>query len=152
VKQGAVVSQRYTTVNLIRTIEEVLGVAPMGLNDAFARPMTAVFDNHRQPTWTYAAVVPSALRTTQLPLPPDVHADAADACPRPLKSALYWSEAMAGQDFTTVDNLDTRSFNRSLWQGLAGARPYPIRSGRDLRPNRRALLAKTSCRTAALSQ
>ena len=39
VKHGAVVSRRYTTVNMVRTIEAVLGLAPMGLNDALAAPM-----------------------------------------------------------------------------------------------------------------
>ena len=36
VKQGAVVSHVYNTVNLIRTIEAVLGLEPVGLNDALA--------------------------------------------------------------------------------------------------------------------
>ena len=44
VKKGAVVSRRYTTVNVVRTIEAVLGLEPMGLTDALAEPMGAVFD------------------------------------------------------------------------------------------------------------
>ena len=39
VRQGALVSTRYTTVNLLRTIEAVLGLKPLGLNDALAMPM-----------------------------------------------------------------------------------------------------------------
>jgi len=140
VKRRAVISQRYTTVNLIRTIEAVLGASPMGLNDAFARPMTAVFDVRQAPDWAFAAAVPPALRTTQLPLPPDARADAASACLRPLHTAAYWSAAMAGQDFSSVDRLDTPAFNRALWKGLAGERPYPRRTGRDLRADRAALL------------
>ena len=45
-------------------------------------------------------------------------------------------------DYDVEDKLDTERFNRELWKGMVGARPYPqIRSGRDLRSNRRALLA-----------
>ena len=43
VKQGALVSTRYTTVNMLRTIEELLGTGRMGLNDAAAAPMADVF-------------------------------------------------------------------------------------------------------------
>ena len=52
VKHGAVVSTRYTTVNMVRTIEAVLGLAPMGLNDALAAPMAEVFDP-RQADWSF---------------------------------------------------------------------------------------------------
>ena len=113
VKQGAVVSKRYTTVNMIRTIVDVLGLDPLGLNDAMAEPMTKVFDTSAS-TWTYKAVVPNILRTTKLPLP-----QAETAClAKPRHSADYWAKAMAGQDFSSEDKLDTQAFNRALWAGL----------------------------------
>jgi DNA-binding beta-propeller fold protein YncE len=150
VKRHAVVSRRYTTVNLLRTMEEVLGVSPMGLNDAFAPPMTAVFDTRQDPSWSFTALLPSALRTTQLPLPSDKSADASDACPRALHTTAYWSAAMADQDFSTVDHLDTPAFNRALWRGLAGKAPLPTRSGRDLRAGRAELLTKAGrCRVGS---
>src|SRR5260221_7555559 len=43
VKQGAVVSRRFNTVSMLRTIEEVLGIKPLGLYDAVQPPMTEVF-------------------------------------------------------------------------------------------------------------
>ena len=46
VKQGAVVSTPYNTINLIRTMEEVLGLAPMNLNDALAAPMADIFQHY----------------------------------------------------------------------------------------------------------
>jgi DNA-binding beta-propeller fold protein YncE len=140
VKHGAVISTRYTTVNLLRTIESVLGLEPMGLNDALAAPMADLFDP-AQADWTFDAVVPAVLRTTQLPLPPPTTAEA--ACPAtPPRSSAYWSAAMAGQDFREEDRLDTASFNRALWRGLRGEAPYPARrDGKDLRENRPALLA-----------
>ena len=48
VKQGALVSSSYNTVNFLRTIEEVLGLPPMNLNDALARPMTDIFQQQAQ--------------------------------------------------------------------------------------------------------
>jgi DNA-binding beta-propeller fold protein YncE len=136
VKQGAVVSARYTTVNLIRTMEDVLGTAPLGLNDAMAEPMAEVFDVKSPAEWRFEARVPAVLRTTQLPLPP-----ARTACvARPTHDAAWWAAAMKGQDFRAEDRLDTAAFNRALWRGLRGAEPYPaVRSGADLRAPRETL-------------
>ncbi len=139
VKQGAVISHRYTTVNLVRTIETVLGLGPMGLTDALAEPMSEVFDTTRS-SWTYDSIVPGVLRSTALPLPPAT--TARSDCPSPTRSAAYWQAAMAGQDFTREDHLDTAAFNLALWKGLKGDAPYPdVRDGRDLRPGRERLLA-----------
>ena len=139
VKHGTVVSHRYATVNLVRTIEEVLGLGPMGLNDALAEPMAEVFDT-AQADWTYNARVPAVLRTTALPLPPAGSADA--GCPVKTRSPAYWAAAMAGQNFKEEDRLDTPRFNLALWRGLKGETPYPtVRDGRDLRAARGALLA-----------
>jgi Lactonase, 7-bladed beta-propeller len=69
VRQGAVISMRYTTVNVVKTIEEILGIGPISLNTALAAPMTDVFDLSKN-AWRYKAVVPDILRSTQLPLPP----------------------------------------------------------------------------------
>jgi len=44
VRQHTLVSTRYTTVNVVKTIEEILGLNPMGLNDALAAPMSDIFD------------------------------------------------------------------------------------------------------------
>ena len=139
VKHGAVVSKRYTTVNMLATIERVLGFGPMGLNDALAAPMADVFDP-MQADWTFTAQVPAVLRTTQLPLPPPTSAEAA-CLAAPPRSGAYWAKAMAGQDFSSEDRLDTPRFNRALWRGLKGDAPYPgRRDGADLRRDRSALL------------
>jgi DNA-binding beta-propeller fold protein YncE len=143
VKHGAVVSHRYATVNLVRTIEEVLGFGPMGLNDALAEPMAEVFDT-AQADWTFNARVPAVLRTTALPLPAAQAAQASvDArCFAKPRSAGYWAAAMAGQNFAEEDRLDTARFNVALWRGMKGQTPYPTaRDGRDLRVGRKALLA-----------
>ena len=138
VRQHALVSTRYTTINLLRTIEAVLGIKPMNLNDALAVPMAEVFDP-AQAQWTYRAEAADILRTTQLPIAADrFGAKSASNCRA--HSAGYWAAAMKGQDFSSEDRLDTPRFNSALWQGL-GAGPEPgVRDGRDLRKNRANLL------------
>jgi DNA-binding beta-propeller fold protein YncE len=130
VKQHAVVSARYTTVSMLRTIEEVLGLEPMGLNDALARPMSAVFDLSKS-DWGYRPRISEVLRATQLPLPPRTAADAGSGRPVATRSQAYWTAAMAGQDFREEDRLDTGRFNRALWRGLKGEdAAYPsVRGG-----------------------
>jgi hypothetical protein len=136
VRQGALVSTRYTTINVLRTIEAVLGLKPLGLNDALAMPMADLFD----PTltqWTYRAEAADILRRTHLPIPADRFSptgERADACTG--RSAAFWAAAMKGQDFSGEDRLDSAAFNRALWSGL-GSGPEPVvRDGRDLRRSR----------------
>jgi hypothetical protein len=113
IRQHGVTSKRYTSVNLLKTIEEILGTGPNGLNDAFAAPMSDVF-NPNQANWSYNAVVPKVLRSTQLPLPPDDQA----RIDYPKHSAAYWTKVMAYQDFSGPDRVNPRTFNRELWSGI----------------------------------
>ncbi|HZD93559.1 MAG TPA: hypothetical protein VE133_04850, partial [Candidatus Sulfotelmatobacter sp.] len=143
VKQRAVVSQHFTTVSVLRTIEDLLGMKPMGLTDAFQSPMAEVFST-RQESWTYTARVPAILRSTQLPLPP-VSPGKSGENPQHAVSkhdSTYWAEYTQHFDFSEEDKLDSASFNLVLWNGLKDeGEPYPSeRDGRDLRKNRSALL------------
>jgi YVTN family beta-propeller protein len=122
VRQQAVVSERYTTVNIIRTMEEVLGLKPLNFHDANARPMSALFDL-KQPHWSYKAVVPPMLRATQLPLPFVRRADASHA--QPLHDAAWWAKAARGFDFSSEDRLQPVAYNALLWKGTMGDKPYP---------------------------
>jgi len=129
VKQGAVVSTRYTTVSMLRTIEELLGTGRMGLNDAAAAPMADAFTMDYKP-WSYAARVPAVLRTTQLPLPPaasssgeDTTANAAYAHPR--HTVVWWAAHSRGQDFSVEDDLDTGPLQSRALAG-PGAKGFAI--------------------------
>ena len=140
VREGALVSTRYTTINILRTIEAVLGLKPLGLNDALASPMADVFDPAKE-QWTFRAKAADILRSTQLPIPGDRFSGPATAATACLgRSSKYWTAAMKGQDFSSEDRLDTAAFNRALWQGL-GTGPEPeARDGRDLRARRSDLV------------
>jgi DNA-binding beta-propeller fold protein YncE len=121
VRQRALVSERYTSVHVLRTIEGVLGIEPLGLNDSSVEPMTAVFDRELQ-GWDYRAIVPAILRTTQLPLPAAPAAGLNEIEGRPHRDAAYWAAKTEGMDFSAEDRLDTARFNRILWTGLMGDR------------------------------
>jgi DNA-binding beta-propeller fold protein YncE len=145
VKQHALVSERYTTVSLLRTIEDVLGLAPLGLNDGLAEPMTEVFDL-AQKDWSYDAIVPQVLRATRLPLglPPEkrTQLDGPKSCFAASRhDAAWWAAAMAGQDFSAEDRVDIARFNAALWAGLKGEGSAPAQPARDLRAGRVEMLA-----------
>jgi DNA-binding beta-propeller fold protein YncE len=136
VKQKAVVSASYTTLSMLRTIEEILGIGSLSLSDSSANPMADVFDM-KQKRWTYDAVPSALLYSTQLPLPPRPKGE----LPHSTHDAAYWAAATKGMDFSVEDRLDPLTFNQVLWQGLMGSKPYPATSsGLDLRVNREQLL------------
>ena len=142
VKQGFVDSTRYNTVNFLATMEAILGIEPLNLNDANAAPMANVFDT-KQATWKFTAVPSQYLAQTQLPIPASAYAAATTAQLRPLHSAAWWAAQTRGMDFSVEDHLDSNKFNRIVWTGVMGNKPYPsLRSGADLRNNRAELLAK----------
>jgi hypothetical protein len=146
VKQNALVSVRYTTVDLLRTIEDVLGLPPLGLHDGLAEPMSEVFDLS-QAAWSYDAVVPDILRTTQLPLDAPAQKKSELGAPKGCFSAsrhgaAWWEDAMAGQDFRAEDRLNVARFNAALWRGLKGeASAAANRPATDLRAGRQEMLA-----------
>ena len=140
VRHKALVSTRYTTINILRTIEAVLGLKPLGLNDALAMPMADVFDP-AQSQWAYHAVAADVLRTTQLPIPTDRFVARQSAATCGAHNSAYWTAAMKGQDFSVEDHLDTAAFNTALWRGL-GSGPEPqVRDARNLRDDRRNRIA-----------
>ncbi len=145
VRHGAVVSTRYTTVDLLRTMELVLGLQPLNFHDAVARPMADVFDLS-QASWRFTAAVPAALRRSKLSLPPQPAGQASPAACGPRDhDAGYWAAHTAGMDFSSEDRMDSARLNRVVWSGLERERPYPVeRSGLDLRTDRASWL-----RTAA---
>ncbi len=152
VRQGAVVSTHYSTVNMLRTIEDLLGIEHLSLYDAYQPPMSEVFDLD-QAHWNFTAQLPSILAPctggqtsgcSQLPV--DMKsARLGPVAPAPLHDAQWWAQRTADMDFSAEDRLDADQYNRLLWQGIKGGEPYPeTRSGKDLRHNRKRLLASAA--------
>ncbi len=152
VKQHAVVSARYTTVNMVRTIETVLGLTSSSLFSAAAGPMTEVFDVS-QSDWNYNVLVPDLLRTSALPLPKLTSQNSLPRTRRVLAlvkdkhPGSYWKRKLGDMDYDGEDKLDTNRFNLELWKGMMGNKPYPVeRNGKDLRENREELLHRAGAK------
>jgi len=122
VKQGAVVSTAYNTVDFIRTMEEVLGVKQfLNLNDALGHPMADVFTTTPK-AWSFTATPSAYLYATALPLPA---APTGMKIPRSTHDAVYWARVTKGLDFSDADRVDPLLYNRILWKGMMHNRPYP---------------------------
>jgi YVTN family beta-propeller protein len=132
VKQGAVISTRYSQVNALRTIEDILGTEHMNLNTAFQRPMTEVFDINSSGKWNYVAEASTLIKLTQLAQDvgnlgvqytrgPDI---------KPKHDAAYWAKATSGFDFSQADRVPPEKFHRVVWKGLMDGRPFPALKGR----------------------
>ena len=109
----------YTTVNMVHTIEALLGLPPMNNNDGHAAVMAPLFQGAgKQPPFT--------------------------ADPRNLQNKLIYqanspqapgAEASARMDFSRADAADAEKLNAILWRETKGAMPIPaprhavIRSG-----------------------
>lgn len=144
--RGVVNSTYYTQLNVVRTIEAILGIAPMNQEDRAAVPMTDAFTSKPDLTpFTYlpnevplnagvdptqagyqpgagAAVAPSAA------LPAAVAHDAVPAAEAPVAAA--WARWAAGQHFggatPIVDYANPRQLNRyDFYTSTGWTRPYP---------------------------
>jgi DNA-binding beta-propeller fold protein YncE len=121
VKQHALVSTPYNTVNFVRTMEEILGLNPLNLNDSTAQPMADVFDT-TQSAWNYTATFSTYLCSSQLP----VNCSSAHLKPPKEKHDMaYWARVTKGLDFSKEDRVDEDLYNRILWKGIMGNKPYP---------------------------
>jgi hypothetical protein len=107
----------------------VLGTQHINLNTAFQQPMAAVFDTRQFPAWMFTATASTVL----VPVANLLHL-AQDDKPiryakgpivKPVHNAAYWDKAMAGFDFSQADRVPVKKFNRVLWRGMMGSKPYP---------------------------
>ena len=128
------VSTRYSTVNIVRTIEDVLGDRPSQYqrclstaDDRGFRSQSVLVDLHRHYPCAHCI---GARRS------PQQSAEFHDAHP-----AAYWAHLTRGFDWTTEDRIPPVLFNRILWNGLTGGRPYPVaREGQDYSVDRADVL------------
>jgi len=129
-KGGAVVHTMYNSTNVLRTIEDILGVQHLGLNDNNAVPMSDVFT--QQPNLQpYTAIIPGILCEPPVDptLVPECNNPAGHpitAAVRPLHDGKWWAQATKGFNFKHPDMVNADQFNRVLWRGIMGDdKPYP---------------------------
>ncbi len=133
-KRNAVVHTFYNTLNMIRTIEDMLGMKPLGMNDANSDPMSDVFTPTPDLT-PYTAVLPGSL--CEPPVNPDLipecHQATVPRTPevRSRHDGTWWAKATQDFNFKQPDALNSAAFNRVLWRGTVGDKPYPTRRSRE---------------------
>jgi YVTN family beta-propeller protein len=113
---GVVDSTLYTTVNMFRTIEQILGLPALNQFDMAARTMTSAFANK-------ADLTPFDAVPNQIPLD---EMNGAVASLRGLER--QFAIASAGMDFSEPDAAPADLLNRAIWHSVKGyATPYPTR-------------------------
>jgi YVTN family beta-propeller protein len=111
-RRGALVHEYHNTVSLIRTIELLLGIAPMNQLDAMAVPIDLF---QPEPDLTpYRAVLPTV---------------ALDNLLNPVargRAAAYWQRRTAEQNLAQADMADPGVLNGAIWFSVRGPeRPMP---------------------------
>ncbi len=101
IKRGSVDSTQYSTVSLIRTMELILGLAPLSQYDAAARPMFQAFTD--KPDLT----------------PYDHEAPRINIDEMNTKEA-YGVERSNKMDFSDYDRVDDFELNEILWRSIKG--------------------------------
>ncbi len=103
----------YCTVDMVRTLEVLLGLPPMNSNDAHASPIASVFSgkgDHAPYSADYRNLENGNLYKTN---PPKGQGAAASA----------------KMDFTHADRADTATLNLILWRAAKGEAPMPVTPG-----------------------
>lgn len=114
-KRRQTVSTQYSTLSILRTIEQILRLPPMNQFDAAAAPMSDCFTD--QPDLTPFTALPNNIPLDQMnPDPKAIHDPL-------LRKNAY---ASAKLNFKRVDACPEDLLNRVLWHAVKGsAAPYP---------------------------
>ena len=109
------VSTYYTQPSMVRTIEQILGLAPMNIQDAIANPMTECF-------------TPVPDRSPYTALPPNIPPDEMNPQLNALKGkALHFAKMSLLPEFDGIDSGNDDLLNRILWFAEKGNAPYPAK-------------------------
>lgn len=103
----------YTQPCLVRTIEQILGLPPMNIQDAIANPMTSCFTS--TPDLTPYKAEPARIRIDEM-----------NAALSELNGkALHFAKKSLLPEFDKVDSGDDDLLNRILWFAAKGNTSYP---------------------------
>jgi YVTN family beta-propeller protein len=105
----------YTQPSMIRTIEQILGLPPMNIQDAIAPPMTDCFGI--EPDKTPFHALPNKIPIDEMN-PPLLSLKGKD---------LYYAKKSMLPEFDGVDSGNDDLLNRILWFAAKGNFPYPIK-------------------------
>jgi hypothetical protein len=122
VKQHQVVSERYSTVNLLATIEDILGLDHLSIYDANQRPMTAAFDLG-QTHWDFQATEPAPFAAAFTGVK---HAGIRPAF-HFAQTPAWWAKATKGMHWDKEDDNPAPLIEQIYWKGLKPGIAYPAR-------------------------
>ncbi len=110
----------YNQVSMVRTMEQILGIPPMNIQDATAMPMFDCFTEN-------------ADNTAYVALPNEIPLDEMNKDLSQLKGpALHYAKKSMEPQFDHVDSGNDALFNRIIWFASNGKKPYPAKfSGKD---------------------
>jgi hypothetical protein len=100
-KRKVLDSTQYSTVSMIRTMELILGLAPLSQFDAAARPMFASFTEKPD-------------LSPYTPEPPRIDLNQVN------ESTAYGAERSMKMDFDEYDKIDDFELNEILWRSIKG--------------------------------
>lgn len=114
-KAGGIIHTNYNQPSVIRTIEQILGLQPMNIMDATAKPMFDCFTS--QPDLTPYKALDNLIPLDEMN--PQLSA---------LKgTALYFAKKSQEPQFDGIDSGNDGLFNRILWYAMKGKVKYPKR-------------------------
>ena len=103
----------YNQTSMVRTIEQILGIPPMNVIDATARPMFDCFQN--VPVKYRYALIPNNIPLNEM-----------NKSFAQLKGkAAYYAKLSQSTAFKDIDSGDDDEMNRILWFDAKGGEPYP---------------------------
>jgi len=110
-RPGLLLHEFHNTVSLIRTIELLLGLAPMNQLDATAVPVNIFrVEADLRP---YNAQLPTVAFDNL------INPEARDA------ATAFWMKRTGEQDMSHADMADSRTLNQIIWFSVRGATPMP---------------------------
>ena len=111
-KRGHVDHTYYTQIDMVRTIEQILGLPPMTQSDLLGTPMRTAFTDTAVTT-PYTAIAPT-VPSLRNPKTSEVTG-----------MALLWAKACEAIDFDHPDTAPGQILNRAIWYSVRGFVPYP---------------------------
>jgi YVTN family beta-propeller protein len=106
VKRKFVDHTPYSTTSVLRTIELILGMPPMTQYDAAAMPLWRCFDSEAKP-FSFKAILPEVNMNERNTVRNE------------------WQKKSEQFNFAKEDSNNDIEFNRVLWHGIKGDKPFP---------------------------
>ena len=105
----------YTQPSMVRTIEQILGLPPMNIQDAIANPMTDCFGTN--PDLTPYKALPNNIPLDEITAPVSTLTG----------KTLHYARMSMLPEFDGVDSGNDDLLNRILWFAAKGDTPYPAK-------------------------